>query len=60
MTTPQNVVDIVMRNTIEMAWTIVPQDMDNGEVFEVGACDIGEGFCKSEGGVDDNVDGDNG
>ena len=49
-----------MGNTIEMSWTVVPQDMDNGEVFEVSAHNIEERFGKSEGGVDDNVDGDDG
>ena len=49
-----------MGNTIKVARAVVPQDMDNGEVFEVGACDIEEGFGKSEGGMNDNVDGDDG
>ena len=49
-----------MRNTVEMAWTVVPQNMDNGEVFEMGACDIEEGFGKGKGGMNDNVDGDDG
>ena len=49
-----------MGNTVEMAWTVVPQNMDNGEVFEMGACNIEEGFGKSKGGMNDNVDGDDG
>ena len=49
-----------MRNTIEMAWTVVPQDVDDREVFEMGARDIEEGFGKSKGGMNDNVDSDNG
>ena len=28
------VVDIVMGNTIEMSWTVVPQDVNDREVFE--------------------------
>ena len=49
-----------MGNTIEMAWTVVPQDMDDGEVLQVGACDIGERFGEGEGGVNNNVDSDDG
>ena len=49
-----------MGNTVEMLGTVVPQNMDNGEVFEMGACNIGEGFSESKGGMNNNVDGDNG
>ena len=42
------IVNIVMGNTIEVAWTIVPQNMDDGEVFEMGSRDIEEGFGKGE------------
>ena len=49
-----------MGNTVEMAWTVVPQNMDNGEVFEMSACNIGEGFGESKGGMNNNVDGDDG
>ena len=46
-----------MGNTVEVAWAIVPKDVDNGEVLQMSPSDVKEGFCKSEGGVDDNVDG---
>ena len=54
------VMDIVMGNTIEVAWAVVPQDVDDGEVLKMGSCDIEEGFGKGEGRMNDNVDGDNG
>ena len=40
------VVDIVMGNMIEVAWTVVPQDVNDGEVFEMSSRDIEEGFGK--------------
>ena len=54
------VMDIVMRNTIEVAWTVVPQNVDDGEVLEMSSSNIKEGFGKCEGWMDDDVDGDNG
>ena len=51
------VMDIVMGNTIEVAWTVVPQNVDDGEVLEMGPCDIEEGLGKSEGRMNDNMDG---
>ena len=56
MATSQNIVDIVMRNTIKMAWTVVPQNMNNREIFEVGASDVEEGFSESERRMDNKVD----
>ena len=53
------VMDIVMGNTIEVAWAVVPQDMDDGEVFEMSSCDVEEGFGKSEGRMNDNMNGNN-
>ena len=47
-----------MGNMVEMAWTIVPQNMDNGKVFEMSACNVGEGFGESKRGMNNNVDGD--
>ena len=46
-----------MGNTIEVAWTIVPEDVDNGKVLQMSPSDIKEGFSKGEGGVNDDVDG---
>ena len=54
------VVDIVMGNTIEMSWTIVPQDVNDREVFEMGSRNVEEGFSKGEGRMNNNVDGDKG
>ena len=49
-----------MGNTIEMARAVIPQDADDREVFEMGPCDIEEGFSKSEGRVNNNVNGNKG
>ena len=54
------VVDIVMGNTIEMVWTIVPQDMNDREVLEMGSRNVEEGFREGEGRMDNNVDGNKG
>ena len=54
------VMDIVMGNTIKVAGAVVPQNVDDGKVLEMGSCDIEEGFGKSEGRMNDNVDGNNG
>ena len=54
------VVDIVMRNTIEMAWTIVPQDMNNREVLEVGTSYVEKGFGEGERRMNDKMDGNDG
>ena len=43
-----------------MSWTVVPQDVNDREVFEMGSRNVEEGFSKSEGRMDDDVDGDNG
>ena len=49
-----------MGNMVKMAWTVVPQDVDDREVFEMGSRHVEEGFGKREGRMNDNVDGDNG
>ena len=54
------VMDIVMGKMIEVAQTVVPQDVDDGEVLKMGSCDIEEGFGKGEGRMNDNMDGNNG
>ena len=49
-----------MGNTIEVVWTVVPQDVDDREVFKMGSSDVEEGFGKTEGRMNNNVDGNNG
>ena len=44
----QDVMNIMMRNTIKVARAVVPEDMDDREVFEVGPRNVKKGFCKSE------------
>ena len=45
-----------MRNTIEVSRAVVPKNMNDWEILKMGSCNVKERFCKSEGGVDDNVD----
>ena len=52
-------INIVMGNTVKVTGAVVPQDMNNREILEVGACNIKEGFWEGEGRVDDDVDGNN-
>ena len=42
---------------IKMPWTIVPENVDDREVLQVGSCNIEEGLGESKGWMDDNVDG---
>ena len=49
--------NIMMRNTIEVARAVVPKDVNDWEVFEVSSRNVKEGFCKGKGRVYDNVDG---
>ena len=55
----QNVVNVMMGNTVKVAWAVIPKDVDNREVLKVSACYIEEeeGFGEGKGGMDDNVDG---
>ena len=46
-----------MRNTVEVSRAIVPKNMNNGEVLQMSSCNVKEGFCKGERGMDDNVNG---
>ena len=52
--------DIMMGNTIKVSRAIVPEDVDNGEVLQVHPRDFKVGFREGEGGVDDDMDGNNG
>ena len=49
--------NIAMGNTIKVSRTVVPKNMDNREILQVGACYVEEGFRECEGGVDNNMDG---
>ena len=49
-----------MGNTIKVSRAIVPKDVDNGEVLQVHSQNFKEGFSEGEGGVNDNMDGDDG
>ena len=57
---PKNVVNIVMRNTVKMARAVVPKDVNNREVLQMGSRDVEQGFCECKQGMDDGVDGNNG
>ena len=46
-----------MGNMVKMTRAVVPEDMDDGEVLEMGSRDVKEGFSKGKGGVYDNVNG---
>ena len=48
-----------MGNTIKVVWAVVPQNVDDGEVLEMSPRNVKEGFSKSEGRMDDNVNGNN-
>ena len=45
-----------MGNTIEMSRAIVPKNVDNREVLKMSPCNVKEGFCEGERGMDDDVD----
>ena len=53
----QNVVNVVMGNSIEMSWAIVPKDVNDGEVPKVSPSNLKVRLLKSEGGMNDDVDG---
>ena len=46
-----------MGNMIKVLRAVVPKNVDDREVFEVGTCYVEEGFGEGKGGVDDNMDG---
>ena len=45
-----------MRNMVEMLRAIVPKNMDDWEILKMSPCNVKEGFCEGERGVDDDVD----
>ena len=36
----QNVMNVVMRNTVKVTWTVVPKDVNDGKVFQMGPSNI--------------------
>ena len=48
----------MMGNTIKVARTVVPKNVDDWEILKVSPCNVKEGFGKGEGRVDDNMDSD--
>ena len=46
-----------MGNTVEVARTIVPKNVDDWEVLEMGSRDFKIRYFKGEGGMDEDVDG---
>ena len=47
----------MMRNSVKMSRTVVPKNMDNGEIPKVSPRNFKVRLFKCEGGVDDDVDG---
>ena len=52
--------NIMMGNTIKMSRAIVPKNVDDREVLQVGSRDIADGFGECKGWMNDDVDSNNG